>query len=210
MSITTTITWTNLKNQYSDQLSDLEEAHQELKDQITEEFGDDALTRQVPQPSEFADALTDENADLERLAVYKQLASQYEQSKAKLDSHRALLERLEGEYGDGEFEVKMLSGREVMDLETQLRMEANQEDDVDAQVLGMWRNADTVDAAVVDAPEGIPRDEEGSPTPSECPEGLVNALYDQVQKFNSAGDTGFTPRGFDADLGVADPGGQSI
>lgn len=210
MSITTTITWTNLKNQYSNQLTNLEEAHQELQDQIQSEFGDDALTRQVPQPGEFADALTDENADLERLAVYKQLASQYESAKAKLDSHRALLDRLEGEYGDGEFEVKMLSGREVMDLETELRMEANQEDDVDAQVLEMWRNADTVDAAVVDAPEGIPRDGDDSPVPSECPEGLVDALYNQVQKFNSAGDTGFTPQGFDADLGVADPGSQTI
>lgn len=202
MSITTTITWTDLTNQYQDQLSDLEDAHTELKEQIQSEFGDDALTRQVPEPEKVADVFTDgEETEIKRLSIYKQLASQYESAKTNIDSTLELLDKLKGEYGSGDFEVKMLTSQEVVDLESELRMDAK--GDVDGQVLKMQRNLRTVDAAIIDAPEGVPRDDDGSPVPSECPEGLVDALYDQVQKYNSAGDTGFTSSGFQSGVDVA-------
>jgi len=130
----------------------------------------------------------------------------YERSAKQLQKRVNLLEYLRGELGDGAFEIKMLSGQETMQTEVDLRTDA-QASDADSQTLQLKRNQKAVDAATVDAPEGVPRvtkmDEDGNeyedPVPSECPNALVNTLYQKVEQFNSAGDPDFRAEGFGGD-----------
>jgi hypothetical protein len=194
MTITTTLTWGDLKTAHRDELTDLQDAHTELREQAADEYGDEyddhPLDSPLPDPSSAPE-------DLERLAVYQMLAQQYEQQVEQLQSRENLLERMAGELGEGEWVIKMLSAREASDVETELRMLAKKKE-MDVQDVQHERNCLTVDAAVVDAPEDVPR-EDGSPVPSECPNALVMSLWEHVQAFNSAGDTGFTAGGFDAD-----------
>jgi len=186
--ITTTVTWTDLTTANDDELADLRDAYDEIRDLATDEFGENALDRPLPQDP---DALDDETRTL---WVYQQQAQQYQQAAESIEKRQHALERLAKEYGDGDFEVAMLSGRETMDIEAELRGMLG--DDVDMGMVELRRNGMTVDAATVDAPEGVPRDDDGSPVPSECPNALTLALWEQVEAFNNAGETGFTASGF--------------
>lgn len=184
-AITTTVTWADLQSAYDDELADLREAYDELVAKATETYGADALDQLV----------TDDDSDLR---VYQTQAEQYDQAAKTLQKRQHVIERLAEQYGDGAFEIKMLTGSETMDIETELRMEA-QQSDLSMEALNIRRNALTVDTATVDAPEGVPRDDDGSPTPSECPNPLTLALWEHVERYNNAGATDFRPAGFGED-----------
>lgn len=187
MPITTTVTWADLIDAQRDELDDLRDAYEEVTELAREEHGDDALDRPLPADT---DAVDD---DAQELAVLQQQAAMYDQAAVVIQRRINLLETLQGKLGAGDFEVKMLSGEEAMSLEVDLRTDAA---DTDAQTLQLMRNQRTVDAAVVDAPADLPRDDGGSPKPSDAPNALVNSLFDQVQRFNAAGSPDFRAAGF--------------
>jgi hypothetical protein len=179
VTITTTVAWADLHAALDDELADVRDAYDDLAAHATEEYGD-----------EWRTATTTDDT----LAALQDQAERYDQTARSIQQRRQMLDRLEEEYGSGDFEVKLLTGSETMAIETDLRLEAQQRD-IDLAVIQTKRNALTVDAAVVDAPEGVPRDDDGSPTPSECPNALTLALWEQVERFNNAGDPDFTAAG---------------
>jgi hypothetical protein len=185
MTITQTVTWDDLEASYDQEFDDLREAYDELVEEARDEYGE----RWQSQPA------TDET-----LQVYQEQAEQYDEAAKSIQKRQHLLDQLKDRYGDGEFEIKMLTGEETMQVETELRMLAKQED-VGVDVIQVRRNALTVDAATIDAPDAVPRDEDGSPVPSESPNALTLALWDQVESLNNAGETGFRPEGFGDKMG---------
>jgi len=201
MSITTSVTWGDLISAYDNELDEYREAYEELRETARDEFGDDWRSETLP---DSPDALTDEQ---QTRWAYQQQADAYEQSVETIQQRQHLLDRLREEYGEGSFELKMLTGEETMEIETELRMLA-QQSDRSVDVVQVRRNTLTVDAATVDAPDGVPRDD-GSPAPSECPNGLTLALWGQVQALNNAGETGFTPAGLGDEQQADSPGGSS-
>lgn len=185
--ITTTVTWDDLIGQHDDELADLQDAYAEVRDLAEEEYGDGALDAPVPsEPS----AVPDDRMDL---YVYQRQAAQYDEAAKSIQNRQHVLGELREQFGGGAFAIKMLTGAETMDIETQLRMEAQQRDAA-IDTIQVRRNSLTVDAATVDAPEGVPR-EDGSPVPSACPNPLTLALWEQVQRYNNAGATDFRPEG---------------
>lgn len=190
-AITTTVTWQDLIDAQREEYDDLADAYAEIADLAREEHGEGALQRPTPGDD---------------LATLQQQAQLIDQEGRQIEQRIHALEQLRDELGDGAFEIKMLSGREVMDTEVSLRGDSDGEEGITQ----MRRNARTIDAATVDAPEGVPRDDAGSPTPSDCPQQLVNALYEQVQRFNTAGDTGFRGEGFGSDAASPMRSGSSV
>jgi hypothetical protein len=186
MTITTIVTWADLTAAYDTELDDLREAYDELCTQAEHEYDDG--WRSQPAAEEI-------------LQIYQQQAQQYDEAAKSIQKRQHLLNQLKEKYGDGGFELKMLTGEETMQVETELRILAQQED-VSVDVIQVRRNVLTVDAATVDAPEDIPRDDEGSPVPSECPNGLTLALWEQVESLNNAGETGFRAEGFGDTTGL--------
>lgn len=174
-AITTDVTFADLRAQYDDELDDLRKAHNELIDHALEEYGHD-------EGHEWPESI--------RAAV-----EAYDEAGKSIQRRQHVLDRLREEYGEGAFTITMLSGAELMDVETELRMEANKRG-VQPSTLQALRQQLTVDAATTGAPEGVPRDDDGSPVPSECPNPLTLALYDQVEALNTAGETGFRAPGF--------------
>lgn len=177
--ITTTVSWDDLIHAYDDELADLRDAYDEIEALATDEYGEDALERPATEDT---------------LQVYQTQAAQYDEAAKSIQKRQNVLERLRDEYGEGEFEIKMLSGEETMQIETELRRLA-QSQDVSVDVVQVKRNALTVDMATVDAPEGVPSDEDG-PTPSQAPNALTLSLWEHIEAFNNAGETGFTAGGF--------------
>jgi len=178
--ITTTVTWKDLQSNIESELGKLRDAYDELSELAIDEYGEDWQSR---------------STDDSTLEAYQEQALQYEQAAESMQKRQHLLTQLPDEYGDGDFEVAMLSGEETMKIETELRMLA-QSEDTSMDVIQVRRNALTVDAATVDAPEGVPRDDNGSPVPSECPNALTLALWEQVEAYNNSGETDFQPTGF--------------
>jgi hypothetical protein len=197
MDITTTVTWQDLREAQQRDLDELREAYDELRDAATDEYGDDALTQPVPDDY----TAIEDDARL-KLAVYQQQAQMYEQSAKTLQKRLNLLDVLESELGGEPFKIKMLSGEEAMATEVDLRTDVQASGDGGERELQLKRNKATVNAATVDAPDGVPRDDDGSPVPSECPNALVNALFGKVEKFNSAGDPDFRGAGFGGPTGA--------
>jgi hypothetical protein len=177
--VTTTVTFHDLQHAYDAELDELEAAYEDVAAEATDEHGDDALDRRDPGDD---------------LAQLQAQAEAYEQAGMAIQSRQHSIQRLADEYEGNRFKVKMLSGRELMDIEAELRARAQQRD-VSAESLQSERKALVVDAATVEAPEGIPH-EDGTPVPSECPNPLTLALYEQVERLNQAGDTDFRAPGF--------------
>lgn len=203
MAITTTVAWADLRDAQQSELDDLREAYDDLETTAQDEYGEDALSRPVPND---LDDIDDE--ETRALAAIQQQAALYEQSRETVEKRLNLLEVLEGELGDDPWEIKMLSGQEVMNVEAELRADRKTES-WDRQMFALVRNYRTVDAAVVDGPEDIPR-EDGTLNVSEnVPNALVNSLYEQVERFNSAGETGFRSEGFGSPPTVGGPSGSS-
>lgn len=173
-AISTTVTFDDLIAAYDDELADLREAYDDLVEWATDEHGDE----RVAWPDEA-------------LAKARQLDS----AAQTIQKRQHVLERLADEYDDGAFTLKMLSGAELMDIETELRMEANSRG-ISPQALDSYREQLVVDAAVTDAPDAAPRDDDGNPLVSECPNPLVFALSEQAERLNTAGETDFRAPGF--------------
>lgn len=189
MVITTTLTWGDLKENHREDLSEYREAYDELREQATDQYGEDALDQPLPSDPNNVDA------DNRELWAYQQQAERIEQAAESIENRLNMLGRLEEEYGAGTFEIKMLSGSETMDVETDLRMTA-QERGMSVENIQHRRNLIVVDKATVDAPEDVPRDDDGSPTPSECPNALALSLWEHINTLNNAGQTDFRPEGF--------------
>lgn len=195
MTITTQVTWQDLQSSLDSELTELREAHGEIRELAIEEYDEDALDRVLPNDP---DLLDEEDKDL---YVYQQQLEQYNQTAGVIQNRKNLLDKLQEEYGSGPFEIKLLSGEETMEIEQELRMLA-QGDGVEMSSVQIKRNALTVDKAVVDAPGGdFPTDEDGSPKPSKCPNGLTLALWEQVERYNNAGDVDFRAGGFEDEQG---------
>jgi len=180
MTITTTVSWADLQAAYDAELADLRDAYDDVWSHGREEYGEGWQS----QPA------TDE-----ALQVLQQKAQQFDEAAKTIQKRQHLLGQLQVQYGDGEFELKMLTGEETMQIETELRTLARQEE-ISVDVIEVRRNALTVDAATVDAPEGVPRGDDDSPVPSECPNALTLALWEQIESLNNAGETGFRAEGF--------------
>jgi len=179
VTITTTLTWADLRAAYADELQDLKDAYHEVAGVAADEYSD-GLETVAP--------------DDDRLQALKANARQFEQAVEEIQKNRHVLEQLEAEYGPGAFEIKMLSGDEVLENDTELKLQADRRG-VPVETLQHKRNALVVDAATVDAPDGVPTDDSGSPVPSDAPNPLTFALWEQVERLNDAGETDFTPAG---------------
>jgi hypothetical protein len=184
MTITTTITWSELIGQYDDEREQYEQARAEIGEVAAEEYGDDWREQSVPSDPDLLDP---EERDL---YVYHLQDAQLRNSIQSCDKRQNVLETIQDHYGDGEFEVRMLTGQETMDIETDLRMAAQREG-VDVDALEVRRKGNVVDRATVAAPEGIPTDDSGSPVPSDAEDALTQSLWEMVNRFNSTGSVDF-------------------
>jgi len=183
-TVTTTVTFHDLEHAYDSELDELEAAYEDVVAEAQSEHGDDALDVRDPD---------------DELAQLQQQAEAYEQAGMAIQSRQHSIGQLADEYEGNRFKLKMLSGRELMDIEAELRAKAQQRD-VSPESLQSERKALVVDAATVEAPDGVPQAEdsvgENDPKPSECPNPLTLALYEQVERLNQAGDTDFRAPGF--------------
>ena len=180
-TITTALTFDDLINDHDDDLESLRAAYEEVVEYATEEHGE--------RPA-WPDVL-------------RQQAQMYDEAGKSIQRRQHVLTTLRDEYDDAEFTIKMLSGSELMDIETDLRMEA-QKRGVEPGTLQAYRQQLTVDRATVAAPDAVPTDDDGNPLPSECPNPLTLALHEQVERLNTAGAADFRAPGFgDATDGAA-------
>lgn len=177
MTITTTVTFHDLSAQYDDELADLRAAYEDTVALARERYGDDAMDT---NPSGV------ENGD--DLAQLQQTAEAYNEAGKSIQQRQHALETLADEYDGDEFTVAMLSGSELMDIETELRMAA-QSKDTDPAVMQAKRKGMVVDAATVDAPDGIT-------DPSDAPNPITLSLYDVVERLNQGGTPDFRAPGF--------------
>lgn len=196
-TITTTVTFAELISATDDDLGDHREAYEDAVALAREEFGEDALDRHVPEDAD--------DEELQRLSDLQQQAEIHDASGKAIQTRQHVLERLKESYSSMEFTIKMLTGSELMDIETALRMRAH-EKGVPVSTLQADKQQLTVDAAVVDAPPEVPRDDDGNPVPSECPNPLTLALFETVQTLNMAGATDFRAPGFGDSTGGAASG----
>jgi len=183
MDITTTVTWDHLIHAHDDELETYREAYQDLRALAAEEY----------------DAALDDPTSDDDLQAIQQQAARYEQAVQELQRHQNALETLRDQLGSGDFEIKMLSGQEALEIAKEVQMDAR-ENDTPPSVVETKRNQLVADTATVDAPEGVPR-EDGSPVPSQLPNVLATALFEQVQRYNTAADVDFRAAG----CGDADP-----
>ena len=177
MTLTRTITFGDLKAQYDDELDDLTAAYDELETVLETEFGDDVTAA--------------ETADDKQLAALLQTRAVYDQSAQSVQKRQHLLDVLADEYGDGAFEIQVLSGDEMMAIERQLLMSDHDNQDLaDIERRGLF-----VDVCVTDAPDGFPTDDDGSPVPSKAPQALTLALWEAAERLNNAGAADFRAPG---------------
>lgn len=181
--ITTTVTFEDLIAQCDDELDDLRDAYDDVDAMIREEFGDSATMLRDT-----------DDADADVLAGLIQTRELINATAKKAERRRNALETLADEFDGGAFELKMLTGSEVMGVETELRMEAERRD-VEVTELSSKRKQLVADAATVDAPAGFPTDDE-SPTPSDAPNPIYMALYEAAENLTTAGSADFRARGF--------------
>lgn len=180
--ITQTVTFDDLIADHDDELDDLREGYDDLAEWATDEHGE----RREGWPEEVRQYLT-----------------QYDETAKTIQKRQHVLETLREEYDDDTFELQLLSGAALMDIETELRMEANKRG-VEPAVLNSYRERLLVDRATVDAPDAVPTDDEGSPVPSECPNPLVQSLSEHASRLNTAGETDFRAPGLEGDSDTSD------
>jgi exonuclease VII small subunit len=191
MNITTTVTWDTLLHAHDDELAEYRDAYQELREHAREKY----------------DAALDDPTNDDELTAIQQQAARYEQAVQEIQRHTNALETLRDELGEGDFEIKMLSGQEALEISKEVQTDAYQ-NDTPPSVVETARNQLVADAATVDAPEGVPTDDEDSPVPSHLPNVLATALFEQIQRFNTAADVDFRPAGC-GDADPLDPSGVS-
>lgn len=196
MPITQTVTVGDLTASIDREIDDLREQYDDAIALIEDRWGEDALDEPLPEDP------NDEQT--ERLAELRMTAAFYEESAKRNQQRKHAIETLAEKFDGDEFEIKMLTGVETMDTEAELRAMAR-ERDVKVQTIRHYRKQLVVDAATVDAPEGFPTDEEGSPKPSAVGNPLTYALYDAVERLNNAGTTDFRAPGFGDEAGPSPP-----
>lgn len=199
-TLTATVTFADLIAHYDDELDELREAREDILDAIRDEFGEDAIDEAVPQDTE--------DDDKQYLASLQQTANLYNQSAKAIQKRQHVLDRIAERWDGDTFEIKMLTGGELSDLETELRMEAHRRD-VPVEMLQAERQRRVADAAVVDAPESMPRDDDGGPLPSACENPLTLSLYELAEELNQQGGLDFTPAGFGDMIGTGSPSSGS-
>jgi len=190
MTITTEVTFADLRAQYDDELDDLRAAYEDTVALARERYGDDAMQT---NPSSV-----DNPDDLARL---QQTAEAYNEAGKSTQQRQHALETLTDEYDGDTFTVAMLSGSELMDIETELRMLA-QSKDVDPSIMQAKRKGMVVDKATVDAPEGLG-------DPSDAPNPITLSLYDVVERLNQGGTPDFRAPGFGDDT-ASEPSSTSV
>jgi len=182
MRLTETVTFDDLIAQHERERSDLRDAYDDLVEFARDEYGD--------EEAEWPDSV-------------RQTAAAYDATGQSIEQRVAVLERLRDHDAiDGDtFEIRMLSGRETMRIDTHLKRRARRED-VDRDVISHERNAEVVDAAVVSHPDGllsaedVPDGEDRDPAVSDAPEPLVMSLVEAVNRYSQAGDVDFQASGF--------------
>jgi len=176
MRLTETVTFDDLIAQHERERSDLRDAYDDLVEFARDEYGD--------EEAEWPDSV-------------RQTAAAYDATGQSIEQRVAVLERLRDHDAiDGDtFEIRMLSGRETMRIDTHLKRRARRED-VDRDVISHERNAELVDAAVVTQPDAFPTDAEGDPRPSDLPEAVVMSLVEAVNTYNKSGSVDFRASGF--------------
>lgn len=170
--LTETVTFGDLIGRHKQELSQLQDAYDDLKEYAAEQYDDRA---------EWPD-------ELQRKAnAYQQTANQIQ---ARINFLKKAADDCEGDT----FKIRTLSGRETMEIDTKLKTKANQRN-VDMEVVSHERNALVVDAATVSAPDCIPH-EDGDPKPSDAPDAVVQSLSEVVSTFTQSGDVDFQASGF--------------
>lgn len=190
-TITTTVYFEDFQSSLDDTLTELQEAYNELTETAREQYGED----DEPAPRDEWPEETRGQAEA------------YNEAGKAIQKRQHVLESLQPELdpeGVG-FELKMLSGSELMDIETELRMEA-QKRDTQPQALQAYRQQLVVDQATIRAPDPIPTDDDGSPVPSECPNPLTLELHERAEEVNTAGVGDFRAPGFDDETSGAASG----
>lgn len=191
-TLTTTVTFDDLIAHYGDELQELRDAYDDVLDRIRDDFGEAGIDAAVPQ-----DAADEEDA---RLGSLQQTANLYSESAKSIQKRQHVLERLRADYSSDTFELKMLSGSELADIETELRMEA-QRRDVAVEALQAERQRRVADAATVDAPPEV-CDDDGTPVVSEAPNPLTLSIYEMAEQLNQQGGLDFSPPGFGDPIGT--------
>jgi len=184
--ITQTVTFDDLAAQYDDELDDLRDAYDDATDLITDEYGPDALERHVPDDPD--------DDRLERLAGLRQTRQVYDETAKTIQRRQNALAELAEEYDGDAFEISILSGTDLMAVETELKALARKRD-VEMQEVQHERRGLVADRGTVDAPEDFPH-EDDSPVPSQGPNPVMIALYEAIETLNNAGTTDFTAPGF--------------
>lgn len=170
--LTETVTFGDLIGRHKSELSQLQDAYDDLQAYAADEYDDKA---------EWPDELQ------RKVNAYQQTANQIE---ARIN----FLERFAEDCDGDTFEIRTLSGRETMEIDTKLKTKANQRN-VDMEVVSHERNALVVDAATVSAPDCIPHDD-GEPQPSDAPDAVVQSLSEVVSTFAQSGSVDFQASGF--------------
>jgi len=171
--LTETVTFGDLIGRHRQELSQLQDAYDDLQAYADDEYDD---------PAEWPEEL-------------QKKANAYQQTANQIEARINFLERIAEDCDGDTFEIRTLSGRETMEIDTKLKTKANQRN-VDMEVVSHERNALVVDAATVSAPECIPHDDEGDPQPSDAPDAVVQSLSEVVSTFAQSGDVDFQASGF--------------
>lgn len=201
-TITTTVTLADLRSAYDDELDDLREAYDDAVAFIREEWGEDALDRPIP-----TDAADLDDEEMQNLVAMAMTAEMYEESAKTIQKRNHALDKL-GDQLDGDtFELRMLTGAELMQIGTDLRVKAKNEG-VEKELVDHHKKEYVVDAVTVAAPEGIPTDGDGSPMPSRAGMPLTNALWEAAERLNESGAADFRAPGFGDEV-LTPPDGSS-
>jgi len=203
MPTTTSVSFADLAAQYDSELDDYREAYDELREVGRDRYGEGWLDDPV-QPTEQD---IEEGTDTAEQYRLQRAAQQYARAAENTEEMQHAIDAFGDRYDGDTFEVAALTGSETIEMEMELRTLANQQD-IDSDLVEVKRKELLVNAATVDAPEGVPTDDEGSPRPSECEQRIMFALADYISAYNSAGDVDFTAAGFDAEPRPA-PGASS-
>jgi hypothetical protein len=170
--LTETVTFGDLIGRHKSELSQLRDAYDDLQAYAAERYDDRA---------EWPDELQRKH-------------NAYQQTANQIEARITFLENFSENCDGDAFEIRTLSGRETMEIDTKLKTKANQRN-VDMEVVSHERNALVVDAATVDAPDCIPH-EDGDPVPSDAPDAVVQSLSEVVSTFTQSGSVDFQASGF--------------
>lgn len=182
MDVTETVTLTGIVDGYREDLRSLESTYIEFRDLAEDKWG--------VEP-EWPD----------QVQAYEE---GYQSTARSLQKRIRVLEYFADEWESEAFEFRMLLGEETMAIEGALSREAA---DSSPAELEASRNKQVINESCVDAPDEIPRDEDGNPLPSQTPNAVTQSLFEVVERLNSAGPGDFRASGLGSEgpLGGGEP-----